>query len=102
MLNRYLFTEQGFKGNTKNYYELENSYLNCVIDRERAFRSAYRQCTSLSGSGWVFRFMGSGCGSFLSEVRIGSLQGFRRLFQRRGVVDREELPAVSHGSRLWI
>jgi regulator of sirC expression with transglutaminase-like and TPR domain len=32
-LNRYVFTEQGFKGNTKNYYELENSYLNCVIDR---------------------------------------------------------------------
>ncbi len=32
-LNRYLFTEQGFKGNTKNYYELGNSYLNCVIDR---------------------------------------------------------------------
>ena len=32
-LNRYLFTEQGFKGNTKNYYELENSYINRVIDR---------------------------------------------------------------------
>ena len=32
-LNRYLFTEAGFKGNTKNYYEIENSYLNCVIDR---------------------------------------------------------------------
>ena len=32
-LKQYLFTEQGFKGNTKNYYELENSYLNCVIDR---------------------------------------------------------------------
>jgi regulator of sirC expression with transglutaminase-like and TPR domain len=32
-LNRYVFTEQGFKGNTKNYYEVENSYLNCVIDR---------------------------------------------------------------------
>lgn len=32
-LNRYVFTEQGFKGNTKNYYELENSYLNRVIDR---------------------------------------------------------------------
>ncbi len=32
-LNRYLFTEQGFKGNTKNYYEVENSYLNCVMDR---------------------------------------------------------------------
>ena len=32
-LNRYLFTERGFKGNTKNYYEVENSYINCVIDR---------------------------------------------------------------------
>lgn len=32
-LNRYLFTECGFKGNTKNYYEVENSYLNRVIDR---------------------------------------------------------------------
>ncbi len=32
-LNRYIFTEQGFKGNTKNYYEVENSYINCVIDR---------------------------------------------------------------------
>jgi len=32
-LNRYLFTEQGFKGNTKNYYEVENSYVNRVIDR---------------------------------------------------------------------
>ena len=32
-LNRYIFTEQGFKGNTKNYYEVENSYINCVMDR---------------------------------------------------------------------
>ncbi len=32
-LNRYLFAEQRFKGNTKNYYEVENSYINCVMDR---------------------------------------------------------------------
>jgi regulator of sirC expression with transglutaminase-like and TPR domain len=32
-LNRYVFTEQGFRGNTKNYYEIENSYINCVMDR---------------------------------------------------------------------
>jgi regulator of sirC expression with transglutaminase-like and TPR domain len=32
-LNRYLFVEQGFRGNTKNYYEVENSYINRVIDR---------------------------------------------------------------------
>lgn len=32
-LNRYIFAEQGFKGNTKNYYEADNSYLNRVMDR---------------------------------------------------------------------
>ncbi len=32
-LGRYLFTEQGYQGNTKNYYDVENSYLNRVIDR---------------------------------------------------------------------
>lgn len=32
-LGRYLFTEQGFRGNSKNYYEPDNSYLNRVIDR---------------------------------------------------------------------
>ncbi|MER3424324.1 MAG: hypothetical protein C4293_14980 [Nitrospiraceae bacterium] len=32
-LNRYLFNEQGFRGNSKNYYEVDNSYLNRVIDR---------------------------------------------------------------------
>lgn len=32
-LNRYVFTEQGFRGNTKNYYEVENSYINRVMDR---------------------------------------------------------------------
>ncbi len=32
-LGRYLFAEQGFRGNTKDYYQVDNSYLNCVIDR---------------------------------------------------------------------
>jgi regulator of sirC expression with transglutaminase-like and TPR domain len=32
-LNRYVFAEQGFKGNTKNYYEVDNSYINRVMDR---------------------------------------------------------------------
>src|SRR3974377_1104420 len=33
MLNEYFFHEKGFKGNTKDYYDPENSYLNRVIDR---------------------------------------------------------------------
>ena len=32
-LSRYLFTEQGFRGNSRNYYEVDNSYLNRVLDR---------------------------------------------------------------------
>jgi regulator of sirC expression with transglutaminase-like and TPR domain len=33
-LNRYLFQEQGFRGNTEQYYDARNSYLNEVIDRK--------------------------------------------------------------------
>jgi regulator of sirC expression with transglutaminase-like and TPR domain len=32
-LNRYLFHEAGFRGNTGEYYDARNSYLNDVIDR---------------------------------------------------------------------
>lgn len=32
-LNRYLFQEQGFRGNVENYYDARNSYLNEVLDR---------------------------------------------------------------------
>ena len=33
VINDYLFGELGFAGNEQNYYEPENSYLNCVMDR---------------------------------------------------------------------
>ena len=32
-INHYLFDELGFTGNEENYYDPENSYLNCVVDR---------------------------------------------------------------------
>jgi regulator of sirC expression with transglutaminase-like and TPR domain len=32
-LNRFLFQEEGFRGNTEQYYDARNSYLNEVIDR---------------------------------------------------------------------
>lgn len=32
-LGRYLFAELGYSGNTKNYYEADNSYINKVLDR---------------------------------------------------------------------
>ena len=33
ILGRYLFTELGFSGNTRNYYEPDNSFLNRVLER---------------------------------------------------------------------
>ena len=32
-LNRYMFHELGFRGNTEQYYDARNSYLNEVLDR---------------------------------------------------------------------
>lgn len=32
-LGRYLFVDQAFKGNTRNYYEADNTYLHRVIER---------------------------------------------------------------------
>jgi regulator of sirC expression with transglutaminase-like and TPR domain len=32
-LNRYMFHELGFRGNTEQYYDVRNSYLNEVLDR---------------------------------------------------------------------
>jgi regulator of sirC expression with transglutaminase-like and TPR domain len=33
-INRYLFVEQGFAGNTREYYDVDNSYLNRVLERK--------------------------------------------------------------------
>ena len=33
IINQYLFDDLGFAGNDENYYDPENSYLNCVLDR---------------------------------------------------------------------
>ena len=42
-LNHYLFQELGFRGNSEQYYDARNSYLNEVIDRRAGFR-----CSRLS------------------------------------------------------
>ena len=65
-LNRYLFTEQGFKGNTKNYYEVENSYLNCVMDRRVGIPISLSTVYLLIGQRLVLPLFGIGMpGHFL-------------------------------------
>lgn len=34
-INRYLFDEEGFRGNSEDYYDPRNSFLNEVIDRQK-------------------------------------------------------------------
>jgi len=34
-INRFLFTELGFRGDENNYYDPDNSYLNRVMDRRQ-------------------------------------------------------------------
>ena len=80
-LNTVSLYGAGIQRQHEELYELENRYLNCVIDRQREFQSASRRCTFLSASGSVFRFIGFGCGHFLVKVdRIA--QSLRRLFRR--------------------
>ena len=102
-LNRYLFTEQGFKGNTKNYYEVENSYLNCVIDRRTGIPISLSTVYLLVGRRLSLPVSRDrDAGPLPRQVRIRPLQDFRRLFQRRRAADRKKLPAFLDGSRVWI
>lgn len=34
VINDYLFSERGFRGNTENYFETDNSYINKVLERK--------------------------------------------------------------------
>ena len=34
-MNNYLFLEQGFHGNTKNYYDPDNSFINQILETKR-------------------------------------------------------------------
>src|SRR2546422_8681309 len=46
-LNRYLFIEQGFVGNTHQYYDVDNSYLNKVLERKTGIPISLRDRKSV-------------------------------------------------------
>ncbi|MCI0698055.1 hypothetical protein L0337_39385 [candidate division KSB1 bacterium] len=33
LMNRFLFSDEGFSGNVEDYYDPDNSYINCVLER---------------------------------------------------------------------
>ena len=87
-LNRYLFVEQGFKGNTKNYYETDNSYLNRVIDRRAVGRM--RAAAGVGGGVVVGDPQRHLVGQAADPGRLGRAQVARRMGQDRAM-------ALQHG-----
>jgi regulator of sirC expression with transglutaminase-like and TPR domain len=76
-LGRYLFTEQGFRGNTKNYYEPDNSYLNRVLDRKTGIPISLSALYLLLGGRLGLPIHGIGMpGHFLVKFESGRYKVF--------------------------
>jgi regulator of sirC expression with transglutaminase-like and TPR domain len=72
-LNRYLFQEEGFRGNAAEYYDPRNSYLNEVLDRRTgipiSLSTVYIEVARRAG----LRVEGVGLpGHFIVRVRAGT------------------------------
>ncbi len=72
-LNRYVFQEEGFRGNTEEYYDPRNSYLNEVLDRRTGIpitlSTVYMEIARRAG----LDVEGVGLpGHFIVRVRTGS------------------------------
>jgi regulator of sirC expression with transglutaminase-like and TPR domain len=72
-LNRYLFQEEGFRGNAAEYYDPRNSYLNEVLDRRTgipiSLSTVYMEVAARAG----LQVEGVGLpGHFIVRVRAGA------------------------------
>ncbi len=71
-LNRYLFDELGFSGNTDDYYDPRNSYMNEVLDRRRGIPITLSVIYIELGRRLGLRLYGvSFPGHFLVKLRYG-------------------------------
>ena len=76
-MNRYLFVEQGFSGNTEQYYEVENSYLNKVLDRRKGIPISLSAVYLLIGKRLGLPVFGIGMpGHFLVKYETGRYRMF--------------------------
>jgi regulator of sirC expression with transglutaminase-like and TPR domain len=76
-INRYLFVEQGFSGNTAQYYDVENSYLNKVLERKTGIPISLCTVYLLIGKRLDLPVYGVGMpGHFLVKYEAGRYQIF--------------------------
>ena len=76
-INRYLFVEQGFSGNTTQYYDVENSYLNKVLERKTGIPISLSTVYLLIGKRLNLPVYGVGMpGHFLVKYETGRYRIF--------------------------
>ena len=76
-INRYLFVEQGFSGNTNKYYDVDNSYLNKVLERRTGIPISLSTVYMLIGKRLGLPLYGVGMpGHFLVKYETGRYRIF--------------------------
>ncbi len=76
-INRYLFVEQGFSGNTNKYYDVDNSYLNRVLERRTGIPISLSTVYMLIGKRLGLPLYGVGMpGHFLVKYETGRYRIF--------------------------
>ena len=76
-INRYLFVDQGFSGNTTQYYDVENSYLNKVLERKTGIPISLSTVYLLIGKRLHLPVYGVGMpGHFLVKYETGRYRIF--------------------------
>ena len=90
-INQYLFTEQGFYGNTQNYYDPDNTYLTCVLDHKMGIPISLsvvylllsrRLCLPISGISLP--------GHFILKYEAEGFMAYLDAFNQGQVITREE------------
>jgi regulator of sirC expression with transglutaminase-like and TPR domain len=91
IMNQYLFTELGFAGNERNYYEPDNSYFNKVIDRRLGNPISMCLLYLLVGRRLRFPLVGIGMpGHFVCRLQTPSVELFIDAFNRGKILTKAD------------
>src|SRR3989442_3663548 len=100
-INRYLFVEQGFAGNTSQYYDVDNSYLNKVLEQKTGIPISLSAVYLLVGKRLELPVFGVGMpGHFLVKYEADRYRIFVDCFNGGGAPNPEELRRVPRLDRV--
>jgi regulator of sirC expression with transglutaminase-like and TPR domain len=94
-INRFLFREQGFRGNEENYYDPDNSFLNRVIDRRLGIPITLSTLYLLVAERLQLPIVGVGMpGHFILKYRENDSEFFIDPFNDGMIMDAEDCQQV--------